>query len=126
MSPAPMVSPPDMLMSEDDAATAQCDTTVPPEVSSVAVATAEALPVAFVSLVIEFAVETPATAAPNGVADSVRVATAVPGEPTVPASRNFSFGDVPRAVVWASATVLRNAVEWVTAMMGLRIALKAC
>jgi hypothetical protein len=49
VSPAPTVRPPVMLMSDPLAATAQCTTTVPPPVSSVAVATGDALPVALVS-----------------------------------------------------------------------------
>lgn len=100
-----------MLMSDDEAATAQWLTTVPPDVSSVALATGEALPVALVSLVIALAVAVPPDAAANGVADNVSVAAAVPGEPTVPDRRNFSLGEAPSAVVCASATVLRNAVE---------------
>ena len=55
-------------MSEAEAATAQCTTTVPPEVCRVAVATGDALPVAFVSFVIALAVMVPADAAANGVA----------------------------------------------------------
>jgi hypothetical protein len=57
------------------------------------------------------AVNTPPEAAGNGVALIVRVAATVPGEPTVPDRRKASRGDAPRAVVIASASVLRIAVE---------------
>lgn len=79
MSPLATVSPFDMLMSEADAATAQWITTVPPDVSKVAVATALALPVALVSEAMAFAVASPAVLAGKAVADRLRVATAVPG-----------------------------------------------
>lgn len=105
-----------MLMSDPDAATAKWLTTTPPDVSSVALATAVALPAAAVSLAMALAVATPEADAPNEVADNVKVAAAAPGAATVPDSRNLSFGLAPSAVVWASATVLRKAVEWVTAM----------
>lgn len=106
-------------MSEPEAATAQWITTVPPLVSSVAVATGEALPVAFVSLVIALAVAVPVEDAPKAVADSERVATAVPGEPTVPVRRNFSLPLAPIRAVTASVAALRAAVEWVTAMVNI-------
>lgn len=105
-----------MLISDPDAATAQWLTTTAAEVSSVAFATAVAFPVALVSDVMALAVATPDALAPKEVADRVSVATAVPGAATVPDRRNFSLGLAPRAVVCASATVLRNAVECVTAM----------
>ena len=97
------------MMSEPDAPTAQWITTVPPLVSSVAVATGEALPVAFVSLVIAFAVAVPELDAPKAVADSGSVATAVPGEPTVPLKRNLRFPLVPISAVTASVAALRAA-----------------
>ena len=106
-------------MSEPEASTAQWITTVPPLVSSVAVATGEALPVALVSLVIELAVAVPDEDAPKAVADSERVATTVPGEPTVPARRNFSLPLEPISAVTASVAALRAAVEWVTAMVNI-------
>ena len=99
-----------MLMSDAEAATAQCSCTEPALVSSVAAATGEALPVAAVSLVMALAVIVPPDAAPNGVALIVSVATAVPGAETVPDRRNTSFGDVPSAVATAPASVLRSAV----------------
>ena len=86
MSPAPMVRPPVMLMSEAEAATAQCSCTESALVCSVAAATAEALPVALVSLVIALKVSTPVVTDPQG-SVSVRVATAVPGALTVPVSQ---------------------------------------
>ena len=97
-------------MSEPLAATAQWMTSVPPDVSSEAVATGEALPVALVSLVIEFAVAVPLLDAANAVALNDKVATAVPGEPTVPVSRNFSLPDAPISAVTASVAALRTAV----------------
>ena len=72
-----MVSPPVKLMSEADAATAQCTITVPAPVSSVALATAVALPVALVSLAIVPAVMTPAAAAPKAGFAIASVATMV-------------------------------------------------
>jgi hypothetical protein len=111
-----MVRPFVRLMSDADAATAQWLTTVAPDVSNVAVATADALPVALVSLAIALAVAVPPDDAPKGVALIISVAAAVPGEPTVPVRRNLSRGLAPSAVVCASATVLRNAVECVTAI----------
>jgi hypothetical protein len=86
-------------------------TTVPPEVCIVAVATGEALPVAFVSLVIAFAVAVPDDDAPNAVAESGRVATAVPGEPTVPESLKTKLPFDPIRAVTASVAALRAAVE---------------
>ena len=100
-----------MLMSDADAATAQWITTVPPEVSNVAVATADALPVALVSEVIALAVAVPEDDAANAVADSGSVATAVPGALTVPDRRNFRFPEVPISAVTASVAALRAAVE---------------
>ncbi len=105
-----------MLMSLAEAATAQWMTTVPPDVSSVAVATADALPVALVSEVIAFAVAVPVELAPNAVALSESVATAVPGELTVPVSRNLSFPDAPISAVTASVAAFRAAVLCVTAI----------
>lgn len=96
------VSPFDMLMSEADAATAQWITTVPPDVSKVAVATGLALPVALVSEEMPLAVASPAVLAGKAVADSGSVATAVPGEPTVPVRRNFKLPDAPMRAVTAS------------------------
>lgn len=105
-----------MFISDELAATAQCITTVPPDVSSVAVATADALPVALVSDVIAFAVAVPLLDAPKAVADSGNVATAVPGAPTVPLKRNLRFPEVPINAVTASVAALRAAVECVTAI----------
>lgn len=85
-------------------------TTVPPDVSSVAVATGEALPVAFVSLVIALAVFVPLDAAPKAVADSGSVATAVPGAPTVPVSLNLRLPLAPISATTASPAALRAAV----------------
>jgi hypothetical protein len=90
---------------------------VPPEVSSVAVATGEALPVALVSLVIALAVAVPDELAPKAVDDKGNVATAVPGEPTVPDSLNLRLPDVLIKAVTASVAALRAAVLWVTAMI---------
>ena len=109
VSPAPMVSPPVMLMSEADAATAQCTITVPAPVSSVAVATGEALPAALVSYVIADAVMTPAAAAPKAGFDIASVDTAVPGLAAVPVKRNTNFAVVLSVESTRSATVLRNA-----------------
>jgi len=103
-----------MLMSEAEAATAQWMTTVPPDVSSVAVATGLALPVALVSLVMALAVAVPVADAPKAVADSGSVATTVPGEPTVPVRRNFRLPDAPMRAVTESVAALRAAVVWVT------------
>ena len=107
------------MMSLPDAATAQWITTVPPDVSSVAVATGEAFPVAFVSLVIAFDVAVPDEDAPNAVALNDRVAAAVPGAPTVPVKRSFNLPDAPMSAVTASVAALRAAVVWVTAMIVL-------
>jgi hypothetical protein len=82
----------------------------------VAVATAEAFPVALVSEVIALAVAVPDEDAPNAVADRGRVATAVPGAPTVPVSRNLRFPLAPIRAVTASVAALRAAVECVTAI----------
>jgi hypothetical protein len=110
VSPAAIVKPPVMLISDALAATAQWITTVPPEVSSVAVATGEALPVAFVSDVIAFAVAVPDDDAPNAVADSGNVATAVPGADTVPVSLNLRLPDAPMSAVTASVAAFCAAV----------------
>ena len=110
VSPAPMVNPPVRLMSEPEAATAQCTMTVPAPVSMVAVATGEALPVALVSLVIEFAVIVPLDDAPNAGLPNDSVATAVPGAPAVPVRRNTNFAVVLSVESTRSATVSRNAV----------------
>ena len=101
------------------AATAQWMTTTAAAVSSVALATAEALPVALVSLVIAFAVAVPVALAPNAVADSDRVATAVPGADTVPLSRNLSLPDAAMSAVTASVAAFLAAVLWVTAIFFL-------
>jgi len=89
---------------------------VPPEVCSVAVATGEALPVAFVSDVIALAVAVPLDDEPNAVELNDRVATAVPGEPTVPDKRNTNLPLAPISAVTASVAALRAAVECVTAI----------
>lgn len=117
VSPALTVSPPVMLISEPLAATAQCTTTVPPPVSSVAVATGDALPVAFVSLVMLENVSTPAEAPGATGFDMASVATAVPGLAAVPVSRNLSLAVVLRVLVTRSATEVRNADGCVTAMI---------
>ena len=79
-------------------------------------ATGEALPVALVSAVIALAVAVPLADAPNAVALNDSVATAVPGEPTVPDKRNTSLPDVLISAVTASVAALRAAVECVTAI----------
>jgi hypothetical protein len=106
------------LIDPPDAATSVCITTVPPLVSSVAVAIGEALPVAAVSLVIAFAVAVPELDAANAVADSGNVAAAVPGLPTVPVSRYFRFPLAPIRAVTASVAALRAAVLCVVAILG--------
>jgi hypothetical protein len=98
-----------MLMSDAEAATAQCTTTVPPPVSIVAVATGEALPVAFVSLVMALAVIVPLEATPKAGLLKDSVATAVPGDAAVPVSRKTSFAVVLSVESTRSATVLRKA-----------------
>lgn len=103
-----------MFTSLADAATAQWITTVPPDVSSVAVATGEAFPAALVSDVIAFAVAVPLDAAPKAVALKGNVATTVPGEPKVPDNLNFKLPLVPIRAVTASVAALRAAVECVT------------
>lgn len=110
MSPAETVSPLLMSMSLPDAATAQWITTVPADVSSVAVATGEALPVALVSLVMALAVATPDEASPNASALKASVATAVPGAPTVPVSLNFRLPLAPISAVTASVAAFLAAV----------------
>ncbi|MBK6790785.1 MAG: hypothetical protein IPG77_25025 [Betaproteobacteria bacterium] len=109
MSPAPMVSPPLRLIASPDAATVVCTITVPAPVSSVAVATGEAFPVAFVSLVIVLAVMTPADADPKAGFAMLNVATAVPGLAADPDRRKTSFAVVLKVESTKSATVLRNA-----------------
>ena len=101
MSPAATVRPLVMLISLALAATAQWITTVPAEVWSVAVATGEALPVALVSAEMALAVAVPLTAAGNAVALRDNVATTVPGDPTVPDSRNASLPEAPIYAVTA-------------------------
>jgi hypothetical protein len=117
VSPEATVSPLVMLISEADAATAQWMTTVPAEVSRVAVATAEALPVALVSEVIAFAVAVPEEDAAKAVALRGKVATAVPGAPTVPDSRSFKLPLAPISAVTASVAASLAAVECVTAIL---------
>ena len=81
-----------------------------------AVATALALPVALVSLVIAFAVMTPEDDAPNAGFPKLNVAAAAPGLFAFPLRRNLSFAVVPSVESTRSATVSRNAVGWVTAI----------
>lgn len=100
-----------MLMSDPDAATAQWMTIVPPDVWRVAVATGEALPVAFVSLLMALAVAVPLDEAPNAVALNGSVATAVPGEPIVPDNLKTRLPDVPISAVTASVAAFLAAVE---------------
>src|SRR4051812_34717770 len=102
-----------MLISLAAAATAQWITSVPPEVSIEAVATGEALPVAFVSLLIAFAVAVPPEDAANAVAERLSVATAVPGAPIVPVRRNLSLPLAPISAVTASVAAFFAAVLWV-------------
>lgn len=83
---------------------------VPPEVSSEALATAEALPVAFVSDVMALAVAVPEDDAANAVDESGSVATAVPGEPIEPLRRNLRLPLVLISAVTASVAALRAAV----------------
>jgi hypothetical protein len=93
-------------------------TTTPPEVCSVAVATADALPVAFVSLVMAFAVAMPvAAAAGNAVALRGSVATAVPGAAAVPAKRKTRFPLVPISAVTAFVAACNPAAKCVTAIV---------
>lgn len=106
-----MVNPAGILMSDPDVPTAQCTTTVPPDVSNVALATGDALPVAEESDVIALAVAVPLEDAPKAVAENVSVATAVPGAPTVPLNLNLSFPDVPISAVTAFVAASRAAVE---------------
>lgn len=105
-----------MFISEPEAATAQWITTVPPDVCRVAVATAEALPAALVSEVIALAVAVPDELAPKAVADNGNVATAVPGEPTVPVNLRTKLPEVPISAVTASVAAFRAAVECVAAI----------
>jgi hypothetical protein len=105
-------------MSDEDAATAQWITTVPPDVSNVAKATADALPVALVSEVIALAVAVPDDDAPNAVAERLNVATAVPGDETVDGEmRNLSLPLVLISAVTASVAAFLAAVEWVTLIL---------
>jgi hypothetical protein len=117
VSPAPIVKPFDRLISLPEAATAQWSTTVPPDVSKVAVDTAVALPAALVSLVIAFAVATPVADAPNAVADRARLATDVPGAETVPVKRKRKRPDAPISAVTASVAAFLAAVECVVAII---------
>jgi hypothetical protein len=103
-------------LSLPDAATSQWITTTPALVCSVAVATGDALPTVFVSVVIAFAVAIPLAAAPNAVADRGHVATTAPGEPTVPDVRKTRLPDAPISAVTALVAALRAAVECVTAI----------
>jgi hypothetical protein len=57
--------------------------------------------------------------APNAGLPNDSVAAAVPGEPAVPVSRNFSFAVVLSVESTRSATVSRNAVGCVTAMFSV-------
>lgn len=116
MSPADTVRPLVILISLALAATAQWITTVPPDVSSVAVATGLALPAALVSLVIAFAVAVPLADAAKAVALSAKLATEVPGAPTVPESLNRRRPDAAISAVTASVAALRAAVLCVTAI----------
>lgn len=110
MSPAVITRPLDRLISEPDAATAQCALTTPPEVSIVA--NAAVPPAALVSLVMAFAVMTPPEAAGKAVALNVSVAHAVAGALAVePVMRKTSLPD--GTVPTRSATELRNVVVWV-------------
>lgn len=113
IEPAGIVKPDGMLTSLPDTPTVHWTTTVPPEVSNVPVATGDALPVAEESSVIALAVAVPLEEAPNAVAENGRVATAVPGAATIPASRNLKFPDVPIKASTASVAALRAAVECV-------------
>jgi hypothetical protein len=117
VSPAATVNPFVIEMSEPEAATWQWITTVPPDVWIVAVATGEALPAAFVSLVIAFAVAVPPLDAAKPVDDITRVAAAAPGEPTVPEVRNTRRGEVPSKPVTALVAASRAAVVCVTAIL---------
>ena len=71
------------------------------------------------SLVIVSAVMMPDDAAPNAGFAIARVATAVPGAAAVPLRRKTSFAVVLRVESTRSATVLRKATGWVTAMIYL-------
>ena len=101
VSPAVIVSPLVMLMSDADAATAQCITNVPPDVCSAALATAEALPAALVSDVIALAVAVPVDDAAKAVADNGNVATTAPGAATVPVSLKVKLPEAPINAVTA-------------------------
>ena len=97
-----------MLMSDAEAATAQCITNVPPDVCRAALATGEALPAALVSDVIALAVAVPVDDAENAVADKGNVATTAPGAPTVPVNLKVKLPEAPikavTALVAASAS----------------------
>jgi hypothetical protein len=109
-----------MLMSDAEAATSQWITITAPVAWSVANATGEALPVAFVSLEIAAAVAVPLEATPNGVALNPSVATAVPGDATeLGEILNTRLPDAPSSVVTASVAAFFAAVECVTAILNL-------
>ena len=81
-------------------------------------ATAEALPVAFVSDVIAFAVAVPLDDAANAVVLSGNVATAVPGTATVLGEmRNTRLPDAPIKSTTAWVAAFRAATECVTAIL---------
>jgi hypothetical protein len=119
VSPDATTRPPLIVISCPEAATWQWITTVPADVSSVAVATGDALPAALVSDAIAFAVAVPDAAAPKAVAERFNVATIVPGAPTEPANLNLSFPDAPINAVTASQAALRAAALCVTAIVML-------
>ena len=120
MSPDATVRPLVMLMSDAEAATAQWITITAPVAWSVANATGEALPVAFVSLEIAAAVAVPPEDAPNGVAFKPSVATAVPGDATELGDiLNTRLPAAPSSVVTASVAAFFAAVECVTAILNL-------
>jgi hypothetical protein len=85
------------------------------------VATGDALPVAFVSLVMALAVAVPPDDAANAGVLNVKAAAAVPGDPTVPDKRNLSLPDAPINAVTASVAASRAAVAWVTAIIFPRV-----
>lgn len=81
-------------------------------------ATAEALPVAFVSAEIAFAVAVPLEDAPKAVALNGSVATAVPGLATeLGEILNTRLPDVLISAVTASVAAFLAAVECVTAIL---------
>jgi hypothetical protein len=81
----------------------------------VAVETAEAFPTAFESEVILLAVATPLLDAAKGVLENVKVATAVPGDDTVPAKRKTNLGLVPSSATTAFVAASFAALLWVIA-----------